>query len=100
MHAGGGCGFYSVTIPESTWTGWNNYPGGPRPQQFRFVFTSYGRNSSADGLYDGDGWIIDNVTVTAGAATKSFHNMERGTGTSNRTTRPPAGGYYARAKQG
>jgi len=95
--AGGGCGFYSVTIPESTWTGWNNYPGGGRPQQFRFVFTSDGRNSSADGLYDGDGWIIDNVTVTAGAVTKFSDDMESGMGSWNRTTLPAVGDYYALA---
>lgn len=90
---GGGCGTYSVVIPESTWTAWNNYLGG-KPTPFSFVFTSDITHSSADGLYQGDGFFIDNVTVTAGAQTKFFDDMESGAGAWTRTTLPPVGDYY------
>jgi hypothetical protein len=92
--AGGGCATFSVVIPEETWTGWNNHPAGPRPTPFRFGFTSDIVYSSADGLYDGDGFIIDNVVVTAGAVTKFSDNMENGMGTWTRTTLPPVGDYF------
>ncbi len=93
MPGGGVCGTYSVVIPESTWTGWNNYLGG-KPTPFSFVFTSDITHSSADGLYQGDGWIIDNVTVTAGAVTKFSDDMESGMGSWTRTTLPPVGDYF------
>jgi hypothetical protein len=39
---------------------------------FRFKFTSDVGYSSADGLYDGDGWIIDNITIKAGGVVRFF----------------------------
>ncbi len=89
-----GCGTFSAVIPESTWIGWVNQPGGLKRMPFRFVFTSDIAFSSEDGLYDGDGWIIDNVEVTAGATTRFFDDMESGMGTWTRTTLPPVGDYF------
>ena len=90
---GGVCGTYSVVIPESTWTAWNSYLGG-KSTPFSFVFTSDITHASSDGLYQGDGWIIDNVRVTAGAVTKFFDDMESGTGAWTRTTLPTVGDYF------
>jgi flagellar hook capping protein FlgD len=94
LPGGGACGHYSAVIPESTWTGWNNHNGGMNTP-FRFVFTSDIKYSSSDGLYQGDGWFIDNVRVKAGAVTKFFDDMESGMGSWTRTTLPPVGDYYA-----
>ena len=94
MPPGGGCGFFSAVIPESTWMGWNNGPNGPTPMPFRFSFTSDIAYSSADGLYQGDGFVIDDVQITAGATVKFFDDMESGMGSWTRTTLPPVGDYY------
>ena len=89
-----GCGVFSVVVPESSWMGWNNYPGGPKKVPFRFVFNSDIAYSSEDGLYQGDGWVIDNVEVDAGATVKFFDDMENGMGTWTRTTLPAVGDYF------
>lgn len=89
-----GCGTFSAVIPESTWIGWVNQPGGQKKMPFRFVFTSDIAYSSEDGLYDGDGWIIDDVEVTAGAQTKFFDDMENGMGAWQRTTLAGVGDYF------
>ena len=94
MPPGGGCGVFSAVIPESTWMGWNNGPNGPVPMPFRFAFTSDITHSSADGLYQGDGFVVDNVQITAGATVKFFDDMESGMGSWTRTTLPPVGDYY------
>ena len=89
-----GCTTFSVVIAESTWIGWKNYPGGPKPMPFRFTFFSDNAYSSEDGLYQGEGWFIDNVEVDAGAQVKFFDDMEHGPGTWVRTTLPAVGDYY------
>ena len=89
-----GCGTFSAVIAESTWMGWKNYPGGPHNMPFRFVFNSDIAYSSEDGLFQGDGFFIDNVTVTAGATTRFFDDMENGMGAWTRTTLPAVGDYF------
>lgn len=91
---GTGCDSFTVDIPESTWAKWNNLPLGPRPMPFRFVFTSDLEYSSADGRYDGDGWIIDNIRVNAGTQVRFYDDAENGQGSWTRTTLPAVGDYY------
>ena len=94
---GTGCDSFTVAIPESIWTKWNTAgPGGtPRPTPFRFVFKSDLAYSSADGLYPGDGWIIEEVRVTAGGVMKFYDNMDSGPGAWVRTTLPGVGDFFA-----
>jgi FlgD Ig-like domain len=84
-----GCDSMTIVVPDSLiskWGGW--FP-------FRFVFESDISNSSADGQYDGDGWIIDNVRVNDGTGTVFFYdNMENGPGAWIPTTNPAAGDYW------
>lgn len=61
------CDTFTVVIPDTTRLKYN-------PVQFRFKFTSDVGYSSADGLYDGDGWILDNITIKAGASVRLFDN--------------------------
>lgn len=89
---GGGCDTFSVAIPESIRV---QYDDPPVPVPFRFVFTSDISYSSSDGLYDGDGWVIDNITVRAGTQVRFFDNCENGMGNWYYTQLPPVGDYYA-----
>ena len=95
---GGGlnCDTVSVVIPEFYRAKWyqNAPPGSHGNMLFRFAFTSDVAYSSADGLYDGDGWIIDNITVTVNTQVRFFDNCENGPGTWTPTIFPPVGDYY------
>ena len=91
---GVGCDSFTVTLPESSWVKWNNYPTGHKPMPFRFVFNSDIEYSSADGLYNGDGWVIDDVVIRAGAQVIFYDNMENGPGSWTMTTLPAVGDYY------
>jgi hypothetical protein len=91
------CDTFSVTIPDSIiakWRAGNPEDPTPLPVPFRFRFTSDVAYSSADGLYDGDGWIIDNITVKAGTNVIFFDNAESGMGSWQRTTTPGVGDYF------
>jgi hypothetical protein len=97
--ASGLCDTFTVVIPDTIVA---KYRAGspedsiftPLPVPFRFSFTSDVAYSSADGLYDGDGWVIDNVTVKAGASVVFADNFESGMGTWQRTTEPGVGDYF------
>ena len=89
-----GCDSFSVEIPDTIWTKWNNFIGGPKPTPFRFLFHSDIAYSSEDGLFQGDGWIIDNVRVTANGQVIFYDNMENGMGAWKRTTLPGVGDYF------
>ena len=88
-----GCASFSVQIPDTLVQKWLNLPGGPQPIPFRFVFHSDIEYSSEDGLYNGDGWIIDNIEVEADYI-RFFDNMENGMGAWTRTTLPGVGDYF------
>jgi len=91
-----GCDSFTVELPESSWVKWQNHPAGPKDLPFRFVFHSDNAYSSADGLYNGDGWIIDEVRVMKNNSQVLFYdNMENGMGTWTRTTLPAVGDYFA-----
>lgn len=93
---GVGCDSFTVELPESSWVKWQNSPTGAKPLPFRFVFHSDVEYSSADGLYNGDGWFIDEVRVTKdGNQILFYDNMENGMGTWTRTTQPAVGDYFA-----
>lgn len=91
----GSCDTFSVAIPESIRVQYYQDPGNPLPVYFRFVFESDIGFSSADGLYDGDGWTIDNITVRAGAQVRFFDNCENGIGNWSWTVLPPVGDFFA-----
>jgi len=81
------CDTVTVSIPDSTRLKYN-------PLQFRFRFTSDVAYSSADGLYDGDGWIIDNITVKAGTNVRFFDDGHGTTGNWNVSTFPGVGDLF------
>ncbi len=87
--AGGtGCETMTVAIPDSIVAKYN-------PILFRFTFESDASGSSADGLFTGDGWSIDNVTVKAGATDiRYFDDFESGPGTWTVSVFPPVGDYW------
>lgn len=86
--AGAPCDTFSVTIPDSIVAKYT-------PTLFRFRFESDIAGSSADGLYPGDGWSIDNVTVLAALGDlRFFDDMESGPGTWNVSFVPAAGNYW------
>ncbi len=93
------CDTFTVVIPDSTVAKWraglpDDSTHTPLAGPFRFSFQSDVGYSSADGLYNGDGWIIDNVTVKAGASVVFFDNMESGMGSWQRTTEPGVGDFF------
>jgi flagellar hook capping protein FlgD len=95
--ASGLCDTFSVSISDSVVSKWRNgNPGDPTPLPvpFRFVFKSDVGYSSADGLYDGDGWVIDNITVKAGANVVFSDNAESGNGAWQMTEHPGVGDYF------
>ncbi len=93
----GPCDTFSVAIPESIRIQYYQDPETPLPVYFRFVFTSDIAYASSDGLYNGDGWTIDNITVRAGSQLRFFDNCENGAGTWSYTVLPPVGDYFALA---
>ncbi len=99
--SGTGCDSFSVVIPDSIISKWLDPvkdPLNPRPIPFRFLFTSDIAYSSADGLYEGDGWIIDKVRVADSNGQIFFYDdMENGPGSWTKTTNPPVGDYWSLA---
>lgn len=93
----GSCDTVSIVIPDSIITEF--YQNVDRTQHqkisFRFVFTSDIAYSSQDGLYPGDGWSIDNITVKAGNSLRFFDNCESGQGTWVPSIFPPVGDLFA-----
>jgi len=97
--ATGSCDTFTVQIPDSIVA---KYHAGdpqdsiftPLPVPFRFSFTSDMGYSSADGLYNGDGWVVDNITVKAGNSVVFFDDVENGMGTWTRTIEPGVGDYF------
>ena len=88
IHGTGGapCDTFTAQIPDSIIAKYAS------PVPFRFVFTSDLAGSSADGLYTGDGWSLDNVTVMAGLNDlRFFDDFESGIGTWGVSTFPPVG---------
>lgn len=81
------CDTVTVVVPDSTRLKLN-------PLQFRFRFTSDVGYSSADGLYDGDGWVVDNITVRAGSTVKFFDDGHGNTGNWVPSTFPPVGDFF------
>jgi hypothetical protein len=97
--ANGLCDTFTVVIPDSIVAKWHAGSAKdsiftPIPVPFRFVFTSDVGYSSEDGLYDGDGFVIDNITVKQGTSTMFFDNCENGQGSWQRTTNPGVGDYF------
>jgi hypothetical protein len=96
--SGSGCDSFTVEIPDSIITKWLDPAEdelNPRPIPFRFLFESDIAYSSADGLYEGDGWIIDKIRVQDENGVVFFYDdAENGTGTWTRTTLPAVGDYW------
>jgi hypothetical protein len=97
--ANGLCDTFTVVIPDSIVAKFHS--GSPKdsiftplPVPFRFSFTSDVGYSSADGLYDGDGFVVDNITVKSGTNTLFFDDCESGQGAWTRTTTPGVGDYF------
>jgi len=95
----GGCDTVTLAVPDSIVAKLragspDDTTHTPLPVSFRFRFTSDVAYSSADGLYDGDGWVIDNVTIKAGSSVIFFDNAEGGMGAWTRTTTPGVGDYF------
>jgi len=95
----GPCDTFTVTVPDSIVTKW--HAGSPKdsiftplPVPFRFSFTSDVGYSSADGLYNGDGWVVDNVTIKTPTSVVFFDDAESGQGSWQRTTEPGVGDYF------
>jgi hypothetical protein len=63
--------------------------------QLRFKFTSDIAYSSQDGLYDGDGWLIDNISIKCGNTVRFADDCENGPGQWNMSTFPPVGDLFA-----
>jgi len=92
-----GCDTASVIIPDSIRVQYYADPENPLPVPFRFAFTSDIGYSSADGLYDGDGWYLDNISVTAGPQVRFLDDAEHGPGNWLPTVLPPVGDFFALA---
>jgi hypothetical protein len=91
------CDTVTVTVPDSliqAFYGSVNRDIHPK-FPFRFVFTSDIAYSSQDGLYDGDGWSVDNVTVKKGTTIRFSDNMENGPGNWAMSVFPPVGDFFA-----
>ena len=82
-----GCDTVSVVVPDSIRTKIN-------PLQFRFRFTSDVAWSSADGLYDGDGWVVDNITVKGGNDVRFFDEGHTSPTPWSVSTFPGVGDYF------
>ena len=90
------CDTVTVVIPDSIITEFYEFVGheSHAKMQFRFIFTSDIAYSSQDGLYDGDGWSIDNISIKAGTQVRFTDNCENGPGTWNVSTFPPVGDLF------
>ncbi|HET9951416.1 MAG TPA: FlgD immunoglobulin-like domain containing protein [Candidatus Eisenbacteria bacterium] len=87
---GQGCDSFTVVIPDTIRA---KFPLGIKVP-FRFVFTSDVGYSSADGLYTGDGWVIDNITIKQGTNVRFFDNGSNNVGDWYVSTYPGVGDYY------
>ena len=85
-----GCDTFTVVIPDTIRAKYS--PGTNVP--FRFVFNSDVGYSSADGLYPGDGWVVDNITIKQGANVRFFDNGNSGTAGWYISTYPGVGDYW------
>ena len=88
--SGGGqaCDLATVTIPDSI-------VAKAPTVIFRFVFESDVQGSSADGLYPGEGWAIDDVTVFGAFNNiRFFDDFETGIGTWAVSTFPAVGDFW------
>ena len=92
-----GCDTFSVVIPDSIRLPYYEDPQNPLSVPFRFTFESDIGYSSEDGLYAGDGWWIDNITIKAGTQVRFFDNVENGPGNWASTLNPPVGDFFALA---
>ncbi len=81
------CDSVTFVIPDSTRLKYN-------PLLFRFAFSSDIGYSSADGLYDGDGWIVDNITIKAGSDVRFFDDGSGNVGNWFMTTTPGKGDLF------
>jgi len=87
---GGGpvCNLATITIPDSI-------VAASPTVIFRFVLQSDVQGSSADGLYPGEGWAIDDVTVFGALGDiRFFDDFEAGMGTWTVSTFPPVGDFW------
>lgn len=85
---GSGCNLATVTIPDSI-------VATSPIVVFRFVLQTDLQGSSADGLYPGEGWAIDDVTVFGALNDiRFFDDFEAGIGTWNVSTFPPVGDFW------
>jgi hypothetical protein len=85
-----GCDTFTVVIPDSIRLKFADGINVP----FRFTFTSDVGYSSADGLYDGDGWVIDNITIKTATSVRFFDNGNNGNGAWSYSTYPGVGDFY------
>jgi hypothetical protein len=85
--SGAGCDSVTLVIPDSIRVEYN-------PIAIRFHFASDVGYSSADGLYDGDGWTIDNITVKSGADVRFFDNGRTANRPITVSTFPGVGDYF------
>ena len=85
---GAGCNLATVTIPDSV-------VATSPTVIFRFMLTTDLQGSSADGLYPGEGWAIDDVTVFGALGDiRFFDDFEAGVGTWTVSTFPPVGDFW------
>ena len=85
---GGPCNLATITIPDSV-------VAHSPTVLFRFVLETDVQGSSADGLYPGEGWAIDDVTVSGGLSdVRFFDDFEAGMGTWSVSTFPPVGDFW------
>lgn len=91
-----GCDTVTLAVPDTIYTKYyvDAPAGSHRLVGFRFNFESDIAYSSQDGLYDGDGWVVDNITFKAGNQVRFFDNCENGPGSWVPTVFPPVGDYY------
>jgi len=84
----GPCDPVTITIPDSI-------VAHSPTVLFRFSFETDVQGSSADGLYPGEGWALDDVTVSGGLNdVRFFDDFESGTGTWSVSTFPPVGDFW------
>ena len=93
----GTCDTVSITIPDSIVTTFYQTvdPSAHVKIPFRFHFTSDIAYSSQDGLYNGDGWSVDNITIKAGTQVRFFDNCENGPGQWSPSVFPPVGDLFS-----
>jgi flagellar hook capping protein FlgD len=93
----GSCDSVTIVLPDSIITEFYQFVDRSQhiPIPFRFHFLSDIAYSSQDGLYNGDGWSIDNITIKTGNVTRFFDNGENGPGNWNPSVYPPVGDLFS-----